>query len=570
MNQWIADVDKKVNKKVDKNSPPLLEIKNLSVSFNSIDEQVNVVNQVNFSLYPEQTLALVGESGSGKSVSAMSILQLHDPQKVNYYSSDPQLACQILYNHKATDNKSASQQDLLQLSDKAMQKIRGKKIAMIFQEPMTSLNPTFTIGNQLIESLQLHEGLSFNEAKKRAIELLELTGIDQAEHRYNAYPHMLSGGQRQRVMIAMALSCQPDLLIADEPTTALDVTVQLQILLLLEKLKKEFSMSMLLITHNLNLVKRFANHVCVMQNGQIVENNSSELLFNHPQHAYTKKLLDSEPLCLLEDNEHQQLLNNPVLFKGENIRCSFSAKKSFFSRHKNTIKAVDDVSCQLRSGETLGIVGESGSGKSTLGRCLLKLQDCDGNIYFNQQRIDQLNFNQLKPLRKEFQMVFQDPYSSLSPRMNIEQIIGEGLGIHFPELTKEQCKERIINILNEVGLEENMLWRYPHEFSGGQRQRIAIARVLILEPKVILLDEPTSALDVSVQKQVLDLLRKLQKKYGIAYLFITHDLKVIKSIAHLLLVMKDGKIIESGETQQLFTEPQQAYTKKLLSASLFE
>ncbi|MBF0266219.1 MAG: ABC transporter ATP-binding protein [Gammaproteobacteria bacterium] len=536
----------------------LLDIENLSVSFNTLDGEVDVVKNVSFSLFEQHTMALVGESGSGKSVTAMSILRLHDEKQVKYSSG------------KINFHQDNSVNNILDKSEKQLRQMRGRDIAMIFQEPMTSLNPTYTIGNQLIEPLMLHEGLSQKQAKIRAVELLALTELDNPEERYKSYPHLLSGGQRQRVMIAMALACNPKLLIADEPTTALDVTVQLQILLLLEKLKKEFSMSILLITHNLNLVKRFADEVCVMKEGEIVEQNTTEGLFANPHHEYTQKLLNSEPERMLTDDDVKRVKNEKVLMQGQEINCRFPLKKNFFGNPISFIHAVEQLSLVIRKGETLGIVGESGSGKSTLGRCLLQLQKCEGSISFEQKEIQNLSFNEIRRLRKDFQMVFQDPFSSLSPRMTVEQLIGEGLSIHFPELNKEQRREKIIKVLNEVGLEDNMIWRYPHEFSGGQRQRIAIARVVVLEPKLIVLDEPTSALDVSVQKQVLALLHDLQQKYHMAYLFITHDLKVIEAISHYLLVMKDGKIVESGETEKLFTEPTQEYTKNLLSASLFK
>ncbi|MFK5984611.1 MAG: ABC transporter ATP-binding protein [Pseudomonadota bacterium] len=529
----------------------LLEVKNLSVAFNTMEGKVKVVDNVSFTIKPQQTMALVGESGSGKSVTAMSILQLHEQNKINYQGD-------ILFRGE----------NLLAMSEETIRQYRGSQIAMIFQEPMTSLNPTFTVGNQIIEPLMLHNGLSAKAAKKRAIELMDLTGIVDPDKRYDAFPHMMSGGQRQRIMIAMALACNPALLIADEPTTALDVTVQLQILFLLEKLKKEFSMSVLLISHNLNMVKRFAEHVSVMQNGKIVETNNTQLLFDNPQQDYTIKLLNSEPKRVLENNEAQKIAAHEILMNGENLKCFFPVKSGLFQK-KTYIKAVNQVDITIRAGETLGIVGESGSGKSTLGRCLLRLQECQGDIFFQQQQIDAMNFSQLRPLRKEFQIVFQDPFSSLSPRLTVEQIVGEGLGIHFPQLSKKQCHQRIINILEEVGLDESVLWRYPHEFSGGQRQRIAIARVVILEPKLILLDEPTSALDVSVQKQVLALLRKLQLKYKMSYLFISHDLRVIEAVSHNMIVMKDGEVVESGETLQLFKQPQQEYTQSLLTASYF-
>ncbi|WP_198262738.1 ABC transporter ATP-binding protein [sulfur-oxidizing endosymbiont of Gigantopelta aegis] len=532
----------------------ILEVNDLSVSFNTLAGEINVVRDINFSLHSGETMALVGESGSGKSVTAMSILRLHDEEKVNYSSGS------ILFNDH----------DLLGIDESQIKAVRGSEISMIFQEPMTSLNPTFTVGSQIMEPLLIHKNMSKTAAKKRAIELMELTGIPEPQHRFNAFPHLLSGGQRQRMMIAMALACEPKLLIADEPTTALDVTVQLQILLLLEKLKKEFSMAVLMITHDLNLVKYFADNVCVMQDGNIVEQGSVDALFAQPEHPYTIKLLKSEPERVIPDGETQSLQDKSKLLSGHALKCYFTSSKGFFKRTTNTVKAVDNIDLFLREGETLGLVGESGSGKSTLGRCLLRLEKCSGDIFFNQQQIDQLKHTALRPLRKEFQVVFQDPYSSLSPRMTIEQIVGEGLLIHFPQLNKLQRRERIKKILLEVGLEDNILWRYPHEFSGGQRQRIAIARVVILEPKLILLDEPTSALDVSVQKQVLELLRELQERHKISYLFITHDLKVIEAVAHRVMVMKNGQIVESGDTEQIFNAPKEVYTKKLLTASLFK
>ncbi len=532
----------------------VLEVRELSVSFNTLAGEVNVVRDINFSVASGETMALVGESGSGKSVTAMSILRLHDEEKVNYSSGS------IFFQG----------QNLLGTDESKIKNVRGSEISMIFQEPMTSLNPTFTVGTQIMEPMLVHKGMSKTSAKKRAIELMELTGIPEPHYRFDAFPHLLSGGQRQRMMIAMALACEPKLLIADEPTTALDVTVQLQILLLLEKLKKDFSMAVLMISHDLNLVKRFADQVCVMQDGNIVEQGKVATLFSKPQHPYTIQLLNSEPERVIPDGETDSLQANRELLSGHHLKCHFTSSKGFFKRTTNTVKAVDDIDLFLREGETLGIVGESGSGKSTLGRCLLRLENCSGDIYFDEKQIDQLKHTALRPLRKEFQVVFQDPYSSLSPRMTIEQIVGEGLQIHFPQLSKQQRREKIKNALIEVGLEDNILWRYPHEFSGGQRQRIAIARVVILEPKLVLLDEPTSALDVSVQKQVLALLRELQERHKISYLFITHDLKVIEAVAHRIMVMKDGRIIETGETRQLFNEPKKTYTKNLLTASLFK
>ncbi|MDM8558590.1 ABC transporter ATP-binding protein [Candidatus Parabeggiatoa sp. HSG14] len=534
------------------NPSPLLSVNNFSVSFkNSPKNCTPVVHGINFKIYPNEKLALVGESGSGKSVTALSILQLHDRQHVTYPSGE-------------IDFQGS---DLLQLSETRLRGLRGKEIAMIFQEPMTSLNPVYPIGTQLVEPLLLHERLSKSKARRQMIELLERTGIPEPHKRFDAFPHTLSGGQRQRVMIAMALACRPKLLIADEPTTALDVTIQLQILELLENIQKEFGMAVLLITHDLNMVKRFAERICVMQNGSLVESETVKKLFEQPQHPYTQHLLNSQPERIVTDYNYSA--TKAPLLKGKQISCHFPLKQGvLFKRTVDKIKAVDEESLQLYSGETVGIVGESGSGKTTLGLCLLRLQKCSGEIYFAGKRLDTLHTSELRSQRRHFQVVFQDPYSSLSPRMTVEQIIGEGLIIHFPELNRSQRRERIVKILTEVGLQEDMLERYPYQFSGGQRQRIAIARVVILEPQLILLDEPTSALDVSVQKQVLELLKNLQKKHRISYLFISHDLKVIRAMSHRIIVMHHGKFIEQGKTKQLFNFPQHAYTKTLLHASL--
>ncbi|MEN8216574.1 MAG: dipeptide ABC transporter ATP-binding protein [Pseudomonadota bacterium] len=516
----------------------LLSINNLSVAFAGTE----VVHEVSFYINAGEKLALVGESGSGKSVSALSILQLH--KQVSY----------------PTGSIEFEGQDLLQVKEAQLRRLRGKEIAMIFQEPMTSLNPVYPIGTQLMEPLLLHEGLSKSAARRRMLELLELTGIPEPHKRFDAYPQTLSGGQRQRVMIAMALACNPKLLIADEPTTALDVTIQLQIIELLEKMQKEFDMAVLLISHDLNLVKRFAERICVMQEGRLVESATVEKLFEQAEHSYTQHLLNSQPERIQTDYDYTAA--PAPLLEGKKIRCYFALKRS-------DVKAVDDVNLHLYPGETLGIVGESGSGKTTLGLCLLRLQNCTGAIQFANKRLDQLHRRQLRPLRRHFQLVFQDPYSSLSPRLTVEQIIGEGLEIHFPELSRRERRKRILSILAEVGLEEDMLSRYPFQFSGGQRQRIAIARAVILEPQLILLDEPTSALDVSVQKQVLELLVNLQRKHKISYLFISHDLKVIRAISHRIIVMRHGQFVEQGETEQLFNHPQRPYTQSLLHASLF-
>ncbi|MFH1493957.1 MAG: ABC transporter ATP-binding protein [Pseudomonadota bacterium] len=534
-------------------SGPLLSIDRLSVSFGRPGQYADAVREASFDIQTGEKLALVGESGSGKSVTALSILQLHDSRQVHYPGGS------IRFQGR----------ELMGLAEGELRKIRGRDIAMIFQEPMTSLNPLYSIGEQLMEPLLAHESISKPAARKRMVELLARTGIPEPEKRFEDFPHMLSGGQRQRVMIAMALACSPKLLIADEPTTALDVTIQAQILELLEDLQKEFSMAVLLITHDLNLVRRFADRICVMQQGQIVEQAPVADLFAAPQHAYTRHLLQSQPQRLVTAEEVRALETSPALLEANGINCVFSSKAGLlFKRKVSSVRAVDDAALFLRSGETLGIVGESGSGKTTLGMCLLRLQDCTGHIRFNGAELSALNQRQLRPLRRDFQIVFQDPYSSLSPRLTVEQIVGEGLGIHFPQLDKRQRRERILAIMEEVGLEESMLWRYPHEFSGGQRQRIAIARVVILEPRLILLDEPTSALDVSVQKQVLDLLRDLQQRHGMSYLFITHDLRVIRAMAHRMIVMQSGKVVEAGETEALFEAPQQEYTRALLRASL--
>lgn len=530
----------------------LLSIKDLSVAFGRDPASLStVVDNVSFDIHENEKIALVGESGSGKSVTALSILQLHDRTQTHYPSGE------IIYQDR----------NLLELDENSLRQLRGDDIAMIFQEPMTALNPVYRIGEQLIEPLLLHENISRQAARKRVIELLDRTGIVEPHKRIDAFPHMLSGGQRQRAMIAMALTCQPKLLIADEPTTALDVTIQAQILELLEDLQKDFSMAVLMITHDLNMVRRFADKVCVMQQGKLVEKNSVEGLFNNPRHEYTIQLLNSQPEALIEEGELRT--EHPVLVSAEKLRCYFPIKAGFFNRHVGDVKAVNDVSISIHQGETLGIVGESGSGKTTLGMCLLRLQDCDGKIMFDEKDLQSISAKDMRPLRKEIQVVFQDPFSSLSPRMTIRQIIQEGLDIHFPGLTADEKYQRIINVLQEVGLEEEMLWRYPHEFSGGQRQRIAIARVVVLEPKLILLDEPTSALDVSVQKQVLTLLRDLQKKHNISYLFITHDLRVIRAIAHRVIVMRQGEVVEQGYTEQLFNQPEHTYTRSLLHASLF-
>jgi microcin C transport system ATP-binding protein len=531
---------------------PLLAVDRLSLRFGRGAEAADVLHEVSFSVAPGEKYALVGESGSGKTVTALSILKLHDPSQVAYPGG------RVLFGGR----------DLLSQDEAEIRKVRGREIAMIFQEPMTSLNPVYPIGAQLMEPLLVHQGLDRVRARQRMIELLDRTGIVEPHKRFDAFPHMLSGGQRQRVMIAMALACSPKLLIADEPTTALDVTIQAQILELLEDLQKEFSMAVLLITHDLNLVRRFADRVGVMQGGRIVEQDELAAIFSVPREDYTRMLLGSRPERRVDPAETVRLRQAPRLVELEQIRCTFPVRSGFLRKQIGEVRAVDEASLHLHSGETLGIVGESGSGKSTLGFCLLRLQDCKGAITFNGMRLDGLSQRALRPLRRDMQIVFQDPYSSLSPRLTVEQIVGEGLRIHFPQLGSVARRARVVQGLEEVGLSADMLWRYPHEFSGGQRQRIAIARVVVLEPKLILLDEPTSALDVSVQRQVLDLLSELQRRHGMSYIFISHDLTVIRAMAHRIVVMRQGRIVEEGETEALFSAPREAYTQQLLRASL--
>jgi len=530
----------------------LLNVDNLSLRFGRGVETVEALHAVSFSIAPGEKFALVGESGSGKTVTALSILKLLDAGNASWPSG------------RATFGG----RDLMALSEAEIRQVRGREIAMIFQEPMTALNPVYPIGEQLIEPLLVHEGLDRAAARGRMLELLERVGLPEPDKRWDAFPHMLSGGQRQRVMIAMALSCSPKLLIADEPTTALDVTIQLQILNLLEDLQKEFSMAVLLITHDLNLVRRFADRVAVMQAGRIVEQGAVDQVFNAPQADYTRKLISSRPERSIPSGDAARLAARPRLVEMSGIDCRFPIRSGFFRRRVGEVVAVDHVDLHLHEGETVGIVGESGSGKSTLAYCLLRLQACDGAIGFEGRRLDGLTQSELRPLRRHLQVVFQDPYSSLSPRLTVEQIVGEGLRIHYPQLDREARRARIIQSLEEVGLGGDMLWRYPHEFSGGQRQRIAIARVVVLEPKLIILDEPTSALDVSVQKQVLELLRDLQGRHGMSYIFISHDLAVIRAMAHRIVVMRQGRIVEQGETEELFAAPREAYTQQLLRASL--
>jgi microcin C transport system ATP-binding protein len=525
----------------------LLSVENFSMAFGRGDA---VVDRISFTVSPGEKLAMVGESGSGKSVSALAIMGLHDRRMVNYASDS-----RIVYAGR----------NLLALPEAELQAIRGRDIAMIFQEPMTSLNPVYPVGEQLIEPLLVHKGWSRRQAAKHMIDLLHAVEIDRPAERFNDYPHMLSGGQRQRVMIAMALACNPKLLIADEPTTALDVTIQAEVLALLERLQREFNMAVLLISHDLNLVRRYADRILVMKSGEIVEQADTKTLFAAPADAYTRHLLNSQP-----HGEPVPLGDSQPLLKVQQLACHFPIRKGFLKRTVGVIKAVDAVDVELRTGETVGIVGESGSGKTTLAKCILRLQSCRGEIVFNKHALQGKSQSALRGLRKDMQIVFQDPYSSLSPRMTVQQLLTEGLDVHFPELSKQEKRRRCCQALAEVGLQEMMLSRYPHEFSGGQRQRIAIARVIILKPRLLVLDEPTSALDVSVQSQLLELLKNLQQRYGISYLFISHDLRVIRTIAHRLIVMRQGKIVEQGETRRVFEQPAHAYTRALLAAALLQ
>ncbi len=523
---------------------PLLEIDRLNVRFG---DSV-VVNNVSFTVAAGEKFALVGESGSGKSITALSVLSLVDAASTS----------------GAIRFEGA---ELLAKSEREMRSLRGRDIAMIFQEPMTALNPLYTVGNQIGEVLELHEGLSRQQARARAIELLARTGIPEPATRVDAYSHQLSGGQRQRAMIAMALACRPKLLIADEPTTALDVTIQAQILALLDELQAEMGMALLFITHDLNLVRRFSHRVGVMERGHLVELGDTATVFNQPQHAYTRRLLASRPQRVVQALP----ADAPVLLQAQGVGVAFTTTKGLFG--KSTFHAVVDATLRLRRGETLGIVGESGSGKTTLGMALLALQGiAAGEISLSGERIDNAPRATLRAMRRRVQVVFQDPFASLSPRMTVGQIVGEGLALHQPELSKEERETAVLKMLEEVGLSEaqgvaQVLQRYPHEFSGGQRQRIAIARAVVLQPEVLVLDEPTSALDVSVQQQVLQLLSQLQLRHGLSYVFISHDLAVVRAMSHRVLVMKGGHIVEAGEAESLFAAPQQAYTRELLAAA---
>ncbi|MFF7708479.1 dipeptide ABC transporter ATP-binding protein [Pseudomonas sp. NPDC007930] len=523
----------------------LIEIRDLAVEFVAGEHRQRAVDGVSFDIRRGETLALVGESGSGKSVTAHSILRLLPYPQAHHPSGS------IRYG----------QHDLLALAEKPLRRLRGNRIAMIFQEPMTSLNPLHNIEKQIGEVLALHKGLTGAAARERTLELLELVGIPEPAKRLRALPHELSGGQRQRVMIAMALANEPELLIADEPTTALDVTVQLKILELLKDLQARLGMALLLISHDLNLVRRIAHRVCVMQKGRIVEQADCQALFAAPQHPYTRELLAAEPSGAPAANA----AGAPML-EVEGLKVWFPIRKGVLRRAVDHIKAVDGVGFSLPRGQTLGIVGESGSGKSTLGLAILRLIHSEGGIVFHGQPLQGLSRQQVRPLRREMQVVFQDPFGSLSPRMSVGQIIGEGLRIHGIGSAEEQ-EQAIVSVLEEVGLDPTTRHRYPHEFSGGQRQRVAIARALVLKPALILLDEPTSALDRTVQRQVVELLRTLQARHNLTYLFISHDLAVVKAMSHQLMVIKQGKVVEQGPAEQVFAAPQHPYTQQLLEAA---
>ncbi|MEW9834666.1 ABC transporter ATP-binding protein [Mesorhizobium sp. ZMM04-4] len=524
---------------------PILSIRGLRVSFDTLDGTVEAVRGVDIRLAAGETVAIVGESGSGKSQTMMAAMRL------------------LASNGRATGRADYRGQNLLELDKAAINAIRGRKISMIFQEPMTSLDPLYTIGNQLIEPIRRHQGLSRAKARAEALRLLELVRIPEPERRMRSYPYELSGGQRQRVMIAMALANNPEILIADEPTTALDVTIQAQILALLAELQAKLGMAIVFITHDLNIVRRLADRVYVMREGMVVEEGPTDRVLSAPQHDYTRMLLAAEP----EGHKSPVPDAAPVLLEGREVSVTFEIGGGFLAS-KLALRAVDHVSLALRRGQTIGIVGESGSGKSTLGRAMLRLMPSDGEVLFAGRDISGLGAGDMRPLRKGLQLVFQDPFGSLSPRMTVGQIVSEGLRVHQPALSARDRDGLAAAALAEVQLDPAMRNRYPHEFSGGQRQRIAIARAMILKPSVVVLDEPTSALDRSVQKQIVDLLRGLQAKHGLSYLFISHDLAVVRAMSDYVLVMKAGKIVEEGETERIFDDPVQDYTRALMAAAV--
>ncbi|WMT91074.1 ABC transporter ATP-binding protein [Pelagibacterium sp. H642] len=528
----------------------LLSVRDLDITFRLEDREIDTVRGVSFDIAPGETLALVGESGSGKSVTALSVLRL--------------------LSHPAAFHRRGEivfkGQDLLGADDKTLRKVRGNDISMIFQEPMTSLNPLHTIEKQVSEVLSVHLGMGRTAARRRVLELLDAVGIPDPASRLEAFPHQLSGGQRQRVMIAMALACEPDLLIADEPTTALDVTVQAQILDLLKDVQRRMGMAMLFITHDLGIVRRMADKVCVMRDGEIVERAETAELFGNPQHDYTRQLLSSE---LAEPPPPPAIEAKPII-EVDDLKVWFPIKRGLFKRTVGHFKAVDGVDLVVREGQTLGVVGESGSGKTSLGLAMLRLISSKGRIVFLGEDIQDKRSRAMRQHRADMQVVFQDPYGSLSPRMSVGDIIAEGLAVHFPRVSAQERNERVKAVLGEVGLDPETRHRYPHEFSGGQRQRIAIARALVLEPKFMILDEPTSALDMSVQAQIVKLLRDLQTRHGLTYVFISHNLKVVRAIANEVAVMHEGRIVEFGATEAVFAHPREDYTRTLLAAALDE
>lgn len=521
----------------------ILHVEDLSVAFGD----TLAVNKVSFDIERGETVALVGESGSGKTVSALSILKLLPYPWANHPSG------KIWFKGK----------DCLKMSNNEIRQLRGGRVGMIFQEPMTSLNPLHTVENQISESLALHKGLTGAKARDRIIELLQLVGFQDAQQRLKSYPHQLSGGQRQRVMIAIAIAGDPDLLIADEPTTALDVTTQAQILDLLEELQRKLGMSLLMITHDLGIVKHIADRVYVMANGVVRESGLANAILKNPQDSYTKHLLASEP------KGHPKAVPKGAkeILRAEHIKVYFPIRSGWWQKQSSVLKAVDDVSFSVQQGETVGVVGESGSGKTTLAMALLRLQEAQGHINLLGQDLQNLSNRQLRPFRRKMQVVFQDPFGSLSPRLSVTQIIGEGIKLHGIAKQKEDIEAHVQAALKDVGLNPNIADRYPHEFSGGQRQRIAIARALVLRPALLVLDEPTSALDRAVQSEVIELLRGLQQRHNLAYVFISHDLKVVRAMSHRIYVMYQGKVVEQGETEKVYQNPQHPYTKKLLSAA---
>ena len=528
-------------------SEVLVQVRDLSVAFRAGQTTTLAVKHVSFNIAPGETVALVGESGSGKTVSALSILRL-----LNYPAASHPTG-EIYFEGR----------NLLNATEDEMRAIRGKRISIIFQEPMTSLNPLHTIEQQVSEIVQIHRGIDGASARALTIDLLEKVGIREPAKRLAAYPHQLSGGQRQRVMIAMALANEPDLLIADEPTTALDVTIQAQILELLKKLQSEMGMAMLLITHDLGIVRKMAQRVYVMKSGEIVEEGAAEQVFTKPKHPYTQHLVAAEP----KGRPPQPDDSARVVVETQDLKVWFPIRKGFLRRTEDHVKAIDGVSLKLRAGQTVGVVGESGSGKTTLGLAILRLISSNGLILYLGNRIDGYDTNTMRPLRREMQIVFQDPFGSLSPRLSVSQIIEEGLLIQDKSLNEQQRRARVSQALKEVGLDPETQDRYPHEFSGGQRQRIAVARAMVLEPKFIMLDEPTSALDMSVQAQIVDLLRGLQVKRDLSYLFISHDLRVVRALCNYVIVLRNGKVVEEGAAQAIFETPKTEYTKALLAAA---